>query len=81
MACICLSLLISLGFGDVFLSIHEQRKRVALLMTAALLEGASVGPLIELAVDIDPRYVILTRSMTQAMLISSFRIYLFCYQF
>jgi hypothetical protein len=32
-----------------------QRKRYGLLMAAALLEGASVGPLIKLAVDFDPR--------------------------
>jgi len=32
-----------------------QRKRYGLLMAAALLEGASVGPLIKLAVEFDPR--------------------------
>jgi Bax inhibitor 1 len=32
-----------------------QRKRYGLLMAAALLEGASVGPLIKFAVDFDPR--------------------------
>jgi len=32
-----------------------QRKRYGLLMAAALLEGVSVGPLIKLAVDFDPR--------------------------
>lgn len=33
----------------------EQQKRVSLLMAAGLLEGASVGPLIDLAIDFDPR--------------------------
>lgn len=33
----------------------EQRKRFGLLMAASVLEGASVGPLIELAIDFDPR--------------------------
>lgn len=32
-----------------------QQKRVSLLMAAGLLEGASIGPLIELAIDFDPR--------------------------
>ncbi|XWS49670.1 hypothetical protein CRYUN_Cryun12cG0023000 [Craigia yunnanensis] len=31
-----------------------QQKRVSLLMTSAVFEGASVGPLIGLAVQIDP---------------------------
>jgi len=35
--------------------VYEERKRYGLLMAAALLEGASVGPLIKLAVDFDPR--------------------------
>lgn len=35
----------------------KQQKRVALLMTAGLFEGASIGPLIDLAIEIDPRYV------------------------
>ncbi|KAK9275406.1 hypothetical protein L1049_022670 [Liquidambar formosana] len=34
---------------------HEEQKRVALLMAAALFEGASIGPLIDLAIQIDPR--------------------------
>ncbi|VAI42873.1 unnamed protein product [Triticum turgidum subsp. durum] len=34
--------------------VYEERKRFGLLMGAALLEGASVGPLIELAIDFDP---------------------------
>jgi hypothetical protein len=40
---------------------HEQQKRVALLMATALLEGASIGPLIDLAIQIDPRYMSLVR--------------------
>jgi hypothetical protein len=35
--------------------VRVQRKRYGLLMAAALLEGASVGPLIKLAVEFDPR--------------------------
>lgn len=34
-----------------------QQKRVGLLMASAVFEGASIGPLIELAIDFDPRYV------------------------
>jgi hypothetical protein len=33
-----------------------QRKRLTLLMAAALFQGASIGPLIDLAIQIDPRY-------------------------
>jgi len=40
---------------------HEQQKRVALLMATALLQGASIGPLIDLAIQIDPRYMSLGR--------------------
>ncbi|KAJ0106351.1 hypothetical protein Patl1_18378 [Pistacia atlantica] len=35
---------------------YEERKRVGLLMAAGLFEGASIGPLIDLAIQIDPRY-------------------------
>ncbi|KAI4315202.1 hypothetical protein L6164_028036 [Bauhinia variegata] len=35
----------------------EEKKRVALLMAASLFEGASIGPLIELAIDIDPSLI------------------------
>lgn len=38
-------------------SLREQKKRVALLMAAAVFEGASIGPLIDLAIEIDPRCV------------------------
>uniref|UniRef100_A0A5B7BQB6 Putative bax inhibitor 1-like n=1 Tax=Davidia involucrata TaxID=16924 RepID=A0A5B7BQB6_DAVIN len=37
---------------------YEEHKRVALLMAAALFEGASIGPLIHLAIEIDPSIVI-----------------------
>ncbi|KAI5594432.1 hypothetical protein BDE02_03G072600 [Populus trichocarpa] len=37
---------------------EEQRKRLALLMAAALFEGASIGPLIDLAIQIDPSVLI-----------------------
>ncbi|CAL5381665.1 unnamed protein product [Camellia sinensis] len=36
-------------------SYEEQQKRVLLLMAVALFEAASIGPLIELVVEIDPR--------------------------
>ena len=35
--------------------LDKQQKRVALLMAAAFFEGASIGPLIALAIEIDPR--------------------------
>lgn len=35
----------------------KQQKRVALLVVAAVFEGASIGPLIDLAIEIDPRCV------------------------
>ena len=35
---------------------YEQRKRLGLLMGAAMFQGASIGPLIDLAIQIDPRY-------------------------
>uniref|UniRef100_A0A5B6ZFF4 Putative bax inhibitor 1-like n=2 Tax=Davidia involucrata TaxID=16924 RepID=A0A5B6ZFF4_DAVIN len=37
---------------------YEEQKRVALLMAAALFEGASIGPLIDLAIEIDPSILI-----------------------
>ncbi|XP_052171402.1 bax inhibitor 1-like isoform X1 [Diospyros lotus] len=37
---------------------QEQQKRVGLLMAAALFEGASIGPLIELAIRIDPSVLV-----------------------
>ncbi|GMQ04678.1 hypothetical protein CsSME_00050019 [Camellia sinensis var. sinensis] len=37
---------------------YEAQKRVALLMAAALFEGASVGPLIDLAIEIDPSILV-----------------------
>lgn len=36
----------------------SQQKKVSLLMGAAVLEGASIGPLVQLAIDFDPRYII-----------------------
>ena len=44
-------LLIDMGF--FFLVV--QKKRVSLLMAVALFQGASIGPLIDLAIEIDPR--------------------------
>lgn len=37
---------------------YEEQKRVALLMAAALFEGASIGPLIEVAIDFDPSILV-----------------------
>ncbi|XP_075517872.1 bax inhibitor 1-like [Primulina tabacum] len=37
---------------------YEEKKRMSLLMAAALFEGASVGPLIELAIDFDPSIIV-----------------------
>ncbi|EEF30605.1 bax inhibitor 1 [Ricinus communis] len=39
---------------------YQEQKRVAILMAAALFQGASVGPLIDLAIDIDPSVLITT---------------------
>ncbi|XP_010531677.1 PREDICTED: bax inhibitor 1 isoform X4 [Tarenaya hassleriana] len=36
----------------------EERKRVALLMASALLQGASIGPLVELTVSLDPSILV-----------------------
>lgn len=36
----------------------QERNRFALLMAAALLQGASVGPLVDLVIDFDPRSII-----------------------
>ncbi|XVF13469.1 hypothetical protein REPUB_Repub08aG0210400 [Reevesia pubescens] len=45
-------------FGTIFWLLstppYQEQKRVSLLMTSAALEGASVGPLIDLAIQIDP---------------------------
>ncbi|KAL3598692.1 hypothetical protein D5086_006610 [Populus alba] len=40
------------------ISPYEEQKRLALLMAAALFEGASIGPLIDLAIQIDPSVLI-----------------------
>ncbi|CAA3023005.1 bax inhibitor 1-like [Olea europaea subsp. europaea] len=37
---------------------YEEQKRVSLLMAAALFQGASIGPLIELAIKFDPSIVL-----------------------
>ncbi|CAL1401709.1 unnamed protein product [Linum trigynum] len=37
---------------------YQEQKRVSLLMTASVLQGASIGPLIELAIDIDSSLII-----------------------
>ncbi|NP_001311898.1 bax inhibitor 1-like [Capsicum annuum] len=37
---------------------YQEQKRVALLMAAALFEGASIGPLIELGINFDPSIVL-----------------------
>ncbi|KAG8076627.1 hypothetical protein GUJ93_ZPchr0006g46294 [Zizania palustris] len=50
----CLSSISILGGTPV----HEERKRFGLLLAAALLEGASIGPLIKFAVDFDPRILV-----------------------
>ncbi|KAK7309076.1 hypothetical protein RJT34_05525 [Clitoria ternatea] len=36
----------------------EERKRVTLLMSSSLFQGASIGPLIDLAIQIDPSLII-----------------------
>lgn len=38
--------------------VYEERKRYGLLMSAAVLEGASIGPLIKVAVDFDPSILV-----------------------
>ncbi|XP_057479070.1 bax inhibitor 1-like [Actinidia eriantha] len=37
---------------------YQEQKRVALLMAAALFQGASIGPLIDLAIRIDPSILV-----------------------
>ncbi|KAF5186768.1 Bax inhibitor [Thalictrum thalictroides] len=37
---------------------YEEKKRLSLLMTAALFEGASIGPLIDMVIQIDPSILI-----------------------
>lgn len=51
------SFLFSLTLYYKFYVSIEQQKRVATLMAAAVFEGASIGPLIDLAIQIDPRYL------------------------
>lgn len=45
---------------SVFAFNNMQQKRLTLLMASALFQGASVGPLIDLAIQIDPRYAFIT---------------------
>ncbi|GAB2296235.1 Bax inhibitor 1 [Dionaea muscipula] len=37
---------------------HQEKKKVRLLMAASLLEGASVGPLIHITVEVDPSILV-----------------------
>lgn len=37
---------------------YEEKKRVTLFMASALLQGASIGPLIELAIEIEPSILV-----------------------
>ncbi|MFX6533333.1 Bax inhibitor-1 family protein, partial [Acinetobacter baumannii] len=37
---------------------HQEQKRVSLLMAAALFQGATIGPLIELAINFDPSILV-----------------------
>ena len=39
---------------------HQERNRFALLMSAALLQGASFGPLLDLVLHLDPRILVTT---------------------
>ncbi|XP_028772877.1 bax inhibitor 1 [Neltuma alba] len=50
----------SLGSIFLLLSIppNEEKKRVALLMASSLLQGASIGPLIDLAIEVDPSLIV-----------------------
>ena len=41
----------------LFLPFYEQQMRLSLLMASSVLQGASIGPLIELAIEFDPRYL------------------------
>ncbi|XP_054808295.1 bax inhibitor 1-like [Prosopis cineraria] len=36
---------------------YEEKKRVALLMASSLFQGASIGPLIDLAIEVDPSLI------------------------
>ncbi|CAL5187690.1 unnamed protein product [Lathyrus oleraceus] len=36
---------------------YEERKRLSLLMAAAMFQGASIGPLIDLAIQVDPSLI------------------------
>ncbi|KAJ4847995.1 Bax inhibitor 1 [Turnera subulata] len=40
--------------GLLSMAPYEEKKRVGLLMAAGLFEGASIGPLVDLAIEIDP---------------------------
>ncbi|XP_047983464.1 bax inhibitor 1-like [Salvia hispanica] len=37
---------------------HQEKKKVSLLMAVALLEGASIGPLVKLAIEFDPSILV-----------------------
>lgn len=50
------SILLKFRFLDVCCFFWMQQKRLSLLFASAVLEGASVGPLIKVAVDFDPRF-------------------------
>lgn len=58
-SCILCCLILYSVFCIDGLFLVEQTKRVSLLMAAATFQGASVGPLIDLAININPRYTYL----------------------
>ncbi|KAG7011489.1 Bax inhibitor 1 [Cucurbita argyrosperma subsp. argyrosperma] len=51
---------------------YEEKKRISILMAAALLEGASIGPLIGLAIEIDSRSDDFVNGVASSVLVSAF---------
>lgn len=55
--CLCLVFLVFTLVFYAWCFLGKQKKKFSLLMAAATFEGASLGPLFDLANAVDPRYV------------------------
>lgn len=65
--CFWLGFLVSYSLLNFHFSFGQQ-KRVALLMATAAFQGATVGPLIDLAIEIDPRYFVIYFLLSTVMM-------------
>lgn len=61
--------------------LYSQKKRVAVLMVLSTLHGATIGPLIELTIDVDPGFVLLSFCYNPELITHSRFWYIYIYFF